>query len=351
MNSNERVRCVLRGEVPDRPPLYDLIRNDEMIEYYAGAELSQENRTEVVLRAIGQALDATKQFIRFPELPHEETLADGRRRRHQRWTYWDDPLHFNNAGQAAAYLRDILDHPEAFIGDPLEYTRQGEADYLRKRQGMEPATLLLEIGATEGFHNFYETIGLELMSYLSVDYPDLVNQYLELHAQRSERWIEALSIVDQLPAVFYGVDLAYKSGPLFSPAFLRRVVFPHIERLVAAYHRRGIPVVFHSDGNLWRILDDLVALGIDGLNPIEVLAGMDPAELRRRYPRLVLVGGIDCSQLLPFATPQEVADTTRRTIEAAGPGYMVGSSTEIHAAIPLDNVRAMIDTAREYRYL
>jgi len=349
MESTERVRCVLCGGTPDRPPLYDLLRNDEAIEFYAGKPISDANREAIVLSAIGNALDATKQFIRFPETPRVEVLPDGRTRSHQRWTYWDEPLRFNNSDEVSLYIRNILDHPDAFFGDPLEYTRHGEADYQRKRFGMGGA-LLLEIGATEGFHNFYELIGLEMLSYLVVDYPDLLSQYLDMHVERSERWINSLVITDQIPAVFYGVDLAYKSGPLFSPVFLRRVVFPRIERLIAVYHKRGIPVVFHSDGNLWRIIDDLVALGIDGLNPIEVLAGMDPTELRRRYPHLVLVGGIDCSQLLPFATHQEVASVVRRTIEAVGPGYMVGSSTELHSAIPLDNIRAMVDTAREYYY-
>jgi hypothetical protein len=341
----------LNGDTPDRPPLYDLLRNDAAIEYYAQESITQDNREQVVLRAIGKALDGTKQFIRFPEIPRVEKLTDGRKKTHQRWTYWEEPMHFESVNAAASFLRGILDNPESFIGNSEEYTRQGELDYLRKLKGLgSTKALLLEINSTEGFHNFYELIGLEMMAYLSVDFPDLIEKYLDLNVIRSERRIAALTIADQLPGVFYGVDLAYKSGPIFSPKFLRKVVFPRIEKLVAAYHQRGISVIFHSDGNLWSILDDLVALGIDGLNPIEVLAGMDLKELRLRYPHLILVGGIDCSQLLPFASPKEIADTVKQSIQFAGPGYLVGSSTELHNAIPLDNIKAMIDTALEYSY-
>ncbi len=350
MNSEERVCCVMRGEIPDHPPIYDLLRNDAAIEYYAGEKITPENRDRVVYRAIGIALDSTKQFIRLPEDPRVEQRPDGRRVIYQRWTYWEEPMPFHNVNEAAAYIRSILDNPEDFIGNPVEYVRHAEQDYLYKKAAIGDIALFLEMDTTEGFHAFYSFMGLENFSYLIAEHPDLIAAYLDLNVERALRRIEALSICDQLPGVFYGVDLAFKTGPLFSPTFLREVLFPRMEILIAAYHQKGIPVMFHSDGNLWRILDDLVALNIDALNPIEVLAGMDVGELRARYPKLVLVGGVDCSQLLPFASPAEVAETVRRNIELAGPGYLVGSSTELHNEIPLANIQAMIDTARDFSY-
>lgn len=350
MDSLERVRCVMRGEVPDCPPLYDLLRNDAAIEYYAGEKITPENRDWIVYKAIGIALDSTKQFIRLPEEPRLEKRPDGRKITYQRWTYWEEPIPFRDSEEAAAYLRSILNNPEEFIGDPVEYVRQAEQDYLRKKAAIGDIALFLEMDTTEGFHSFYSFMGMEKFSYLIAEYPDLIGAFLDLNVERALRRIDALTISEQLPGVFYGVDLAFKTGTLFSPAFLRKVLFPRMEILIAAYHQKGIPVMFHSDGNLWRIMDDLVALGIDALNPIEVLAGMDVGELRARYPNLVLVGGVDCSQLLPFASPEQVAEAVRRNIELAGPGYLVGSSTELHNDIPLENIRAMIDTARAYSY-
>jgi hypothetical protein len=350
MDSFERVNLVMKGEVPDRPPLFDLLRNDEAIRFFAGEELTVANRDRLVYKAIGIALDSTKQFIRLPEQPREDYLPDGRKVIHERWTYWVQPLKFNDVEQAASYLKSILSSPDQFIGDPEQYVKQGEDDYLRKKAAIGDIALFLEIDTTEGFHPFYELLGIEMLSYLIIDYPGLIGDYLDLCVQRSLQRIAALRICNKLPGVFYGVDLAYKSGPMFSPKFLRKQVFPRMEIVIDAYHRRGIPVLYHSDGNLWPILDDLVALGIDGLNPIETLAGMDLSKLREHYPELIFVGGIDCSQLLPFASPSEVANTVRRAIQAAGPRYIVGSSTEIHNDIPLDNIKAMVDTTREYRY-
>jgi hypothetical protein len=350
MNALEQVKMVMRGEIPDRPPIFDLLRNDRAIQYYAGEEVTLENRDRVVYKAIGQALDSTKQFIRLPEQPRTVQLEDGRTRIQERWTYWTKPLPFQDVEEAAQHLKHILANPDEFIGDVDGYVRQAEQDYLCKKAAIGDIALFLEMNATEGFHDFYESIGIEMLSYLIVDYPDLIGEYLDLVVEQSLRRIEALTIGDMLPGVFYGVDLAYKTGPLFSPNFLRKQLFPRMERVISAYKSKGIPVMYHSDGNLWLILDDLVALGIDALHPIEILAGMDLGELRKKYPGLVFIGGIDCSQLLPFATPDEVSAAVRQALKEAAPKYIVGSSTELHDAIPLDNIKAMIHTAREYRY-
>ena len=338
------------GGTPDRPPIYDALRNDAAIEYYAAEKLTCENRERVVLKAIGTTLDATKQFIRLPEEPRQVVKPNGRKITYQRWTYWEEPIHFQQVDQAAGYLRSILDAPELFVGNPIDFVQQSELDLLHKKSLIGTAAIFLDMDTTEEFHNFYSLMGLEMFSYLVIDYPDLVGEYLDLAVERALKRIQAITISNQIPGVFYGVDLAYKTSTLFSPAILRRVLFQRMEILIDAYHQKGIRVMFHSDGNLWGILDDLVAMGLDALHPIEILAGMDLGELRKRYPRLVLVGGIDCSQLLPFATPAEVAATVTRAIQAAGPGYMVGSSTELHHVIPLENVQAMFDTTWEYRY-
>lgn len=113
----------------------------------------------------------------------------------------------------------------------------------------------------------------------------------------------------------------------------------------------GIKVIFHSDGNLWQILDDLLNAGIDGLNPIEPLAGMDLGKLKRRYgKRLVLVGGIDCSVLLPLGTPEQIHNAVKEAIRVAAPGggFFIGSSSEITPSTPLENVLAFFEACRTH---
>jgi uroporphyrinogen-III decarboxylase len=122
--------------------------------------------------------------------------------------------------------------------------------------------------------------------------------------------------------------------------------------LVAAWHEHGIKVIYHSDGNLWAILEDFRQAGIDGINPLEPLSTMYAGDIHQAYPQWVLMGGIDVSQLLPFGTEAEVRSTVRKTIaDAAKTGRLwIGSSTEVHPAAKLENVLAMWDEIEKCGY-
>ena len=80
MTSKERVKTLLDGQLPDRPPLYDVIRNDAILEHFGGAKLTPETAKETVIKAHSMALDATKAWYRLPEFEpgRKELGADGR---------------------------------------------------------------------------------------------------------------------------------------------------------------------------------------------------------------------------------------------------------------------------------
>ena len=69
----------------------------------------------------------------------------------------------------------------------------------------------------------------------------------------------------------------------------------------------------------------------------------------KRYPDLILAGGIDVSQLLPYGSPEDIKREVTKTIEDTEGKIMVGSSTEMHNDVPLENVIALIETARSYK--
>jgi uroporphyrinogen decarboxylase len=178
----------------------------------------------------------------------------------------------------------------------------------------------------------------------------VIEELLECNTLRATAWIEHLPPDHGIEAVFSGDDIAFKSGPLLNPKWFARHYFHRLARICRAYHAQGIKVLFHSDGNLNLLLDGLAEAGIDGLNPIEVLAGMDVAEIHRRYPRLFMSGAIDVSQLLPLGTPRQVYDTVCRTIEAAEGRIMIGSSTELNDGVPLENYLALRDAVLGHPY-
>jgi uroporphyrinogen decarboxylase len=99
------------------------------------------------------------------------------------------------------------------------------------------------------------------------------------------------------------------------------------------------------------VLDDMIEAGIDGLNPIEPIAGMDIGLLKRRYGKnLILVGNVDCSQVLPLGTVEEVIGAAKECLRLAGHGggLFIGSSSEIVPATPVENILAFYEACRTW---
>ncbi len=350
MTKRERVEAVLNGGAPDRPPIFDLLRNDAVLAHYSGIDPFSEPEA-AVYAAARNVLDSTRS-LRLPDPEGEERGDDGRLVVRRRWTTWNEHVNNPTVEEARSDLlgrvRDleIMNDDGAAARSEAMNLRAGVQEQIN-RLGEDFAL----VGPAPGIGiMIYHDYGLETFSYLLADEEDLVLRYLNLRSEWSARCINHMDLKDLVVAVFLCEDIAYKGTTIFSPAFLRKAFMPHLERLVSKYHDQGLRVMFHSDGNLMGILDDLVACGIDLLNPIEVISGMEVEEIRRRHPRLVLAGGIDVSQLLPFGTPQDVALATKKLIQAAGPGVLVGSSTELSDTVPLDNYRSLVDTVRSYRY-
>ncbi len=349
-NSIQRVRDVIQGRLPDRAPLYELLRNDAVLEHFAGAALTLENGPELVYRAYAPAVDATRPWVRSPQAEAVERLPDGRLQHRFRWTTWTEPRRY--AG-SEAYRRAKQAFLETFDD------RWTEADQASLRAALDQAAAdrrrLGEVFyfpgiAGPGLMGIIGEVGLEAFSYYLADCPDLIPELLECNTRRAEAIARHYPDDHGVEAGFLGDDIAFHSGPLLSPSWLRRHYFPRLGRCIAAWHAKGIKVLFHSDGNLDPILDDLAGAGIDGLNPIEVLAGMDIAAIHRRYPKLFLAGGIDVSQLLPRGSPQQVRDAVHRAIDDAGGRLLVGSTTELNNEVPLANYLALREAVLDHPY-
>ncbi len=145
-------------------------------------------------------------------------------------------------------------------------------------------------------------------------------------------------------------DIAETKSTLFPPKIYREFFFPYLKRLIDECHRRGIPFMKHSDGNLYPILDDLISMGIDGLHPIEPEA-MNLNDLKRRYShKIFLRGNVDCIHILPYGSETEVRKEVRRCINEAaeGGGFILSDSNSMHSNVKTENILIMIDEGRKY---
>jgi uroporphyrinogen decarboxylase len=151
--------------------------------------------------------------------------------------------------------------------------------------------------------------------------------------------------------VWTGDDYACNTGPLMSPAHFREVFHPGLCRVIGGFKALGLPVIKHTDGYLWPIIDMIIDSGIDCLDPIDPQAGMDLAEVKAKYGRVVaLKGNVDCARTMTFGSPGDVRAETRACLRAGAPGggFILSSSNSIHSAVKPENYLAMLQTLREY---
>ncbi len=158
---------------------------------------------------------------------------------------------------------------------------------------------------------------------------------------------------DNVDIIKIGDDLGTQESLLMSPDMYRRILKPiHADYIRFIRERTPAKVFFHTDGDVFPLIDDLVEMGIDILNPIQTSAGkMSNLEaLKARWgDRLTFCGGVDTHRILPTGTADEVRAEVRRVIEilAPGGGYMVSSVHTVMDDVPAENILAMVDAVEE----
>jgi hypothetical protein len=144
-------------------------------------------------------------------------------------------------------------------------------------------------------------------------------------------------------------DIAYNTGPMISPGSFERVILPAYRRMVKAYKRAGAKYVFfHSDGDIRLFLDMLIDAGIDGINPVEPRANMKVVELRKRYPRLILAGGMDNTRSLINGPIKRIQAEAREIIDVGRDGGVLIGSGYTGPDIPLENFAAYHEMCMAY---
>ena len=144
-------------------------------------------------------------------------------------------------------------------------------------------------------------------------------------------------------------DMAYNTGPMFSPDSFERVFLPAYRRMIAAYREAGARyVLFHSDGDIRLLLDMLIDAGIDGINPVEPRANMKMTELRKRYPKLILTGGMDNTETLINGPIERVQAETREIIDVGRDGGVLIGSGSIGPEVSLENFAEYDEVCRTY---
>jgi hypothetical protein len=148
-------------------------------------------------------------------------------------------------------------------------------------------------------------------------------------------------------------DLGHKTGLMFSPKMWREIFFPPLKRLVEAIHKEGCLCIYHSCGhNPDSTIEGLIEAGIDGLNPLEVKAGMDALHIKRKFgDKLVIMGGIDNAGVLggPPGSFDQIKEHILNVFNAGkGGGLILQTDHCVPGSVPPENYDYYQSLRRQY---
>jgi len=193
-------------------------------------------------------------------------------------------------------------------------------------------------------------MGLERFCIGLAQREELVARVIRRVGAIQQKVVENLLQFDCVGAIRMPDDIGYTTSLIVSPDILREHIFPWhatIGRPVAA---KGLPYLYHSDGRLYDVIDDLIECGFCALHPCEP-ASMDIEKLARQYRgRLCVCGNIDLDSTLTSGTPEDVDEEVKQRIRALAPGggYCCGASNSVPEYVPYENWVAMVEAVKKY---
>lgn len=333
MNSRERVLAALRREEPDRVPYCELgidlalakklMGWGEATSQAANLEANLYNAEEAKAIASSLQIDNICYVIRAPVYAHKESGKDGRL--------------FYGAGM----IKTEADLSLIQLPDPRDDKLYEGAREFLKEKGDFSAWFVTRVGI------FPAMLGMGIENFSVALYEN--RPFVEAILDRYCDWM--VVVAERVCQLGFDVfvstdDMAFKTGPFFSPAVFHELVLPRYQRVA---QKITLPWVIHTDGNIKPFLEDLIGLGIAGLHPIEKGA-MDIRQMKKEYGRRIcLLGNVDLN-ILGMGTPEDVDNEVRELIRDIGPGggYIVTSGNSLAGYLLPENVWALCKAVRKY---
>ena len=208
---------------------------------------------------------------------------------------------------------------------------------------------------------FERAFGLQGMDKFLLNmamYPDFAEALLRKNLYYCQTTIDPFpaAIGENIDMIKIGDDLGTQERLMISPRMYRKILKPiHAELIAHIKQHTKAKVFFHTDGDVFDLIEDFIEIGVDILNPIQTSAGKmsDLEGLKEKYGKdLVLCGAVDTQHILPHGTPEEVRQEMKRVINILGKGggYMVASVHTIMHEVPPENILAMVDAVEEFGY-
>jgi uroporphyrinogen decarboxylase len=362
----ERLNKALKHQEPDRVPVSDfywgsflerwkkekgLPADTDIYQYYdldwmattpnmdphiKDFEILRENEEEVVVRTGFEAVLRKKFADPMPEFMHFETDTIEKA---EAFEFDDptDPRRFFSGG----------DNQIGGVGDGYARNSPPWMETVKKSRASIP-TYGSQCEANEYMTRILGGQNLLLWAGL---YPERFGQFVK----RTNEWaLEMLKaqikaadgLIDGI--VIWG-DVAYRKDLFFNPDYWRKWYKPGLAAMIEVCHAAGLPVIYHGCGNIKRIFEDYIEIGIDAYNPLEAKAGLDVVELRRKYGhRIAFCGNMNVMEWSDCSKEELKAIVLRKLNAAKGGGMIFQSDHSVPSNISAENYEYVVNLVREY---
>ena len=195
----------------------------------------------------------------------------------------------------------------------------------------------------------WEMMGFETFSIALFENPSIIKKLNDKVGELVLSMFEYFAQSENVDALFYSDDIAFTNGLLVSPEVLKEYFFPWLRAIGYLAKEYNKPLIYHTDGILYDVFDEIISCGVDAIHPIEPKA-MEISEVKERYGgKLCLIGHVDVD-LLARGTEEEVRKKVEENIAKAAynGGYCVGSGNSIPDYVKLENYLAMLNAAKEF---
>jgi len=334
MTSAERVMRALRREQPDRIPHFEWIIDRKVREAICPGATMEEFTVRMGLDAILTAPDIKK-----------EPLGPNRYR--NEWGVVLETTAEEHGFPVDGPIRTLDDLGRYQPPDPHA---PGRYESLKRLVARHKGKLAIGVHLNDVFSIPRYLLGFERLMMAIVEEPELVRGLVDLSVEMNLAMAREVAR-SGADFVFTGDDYASTEGPFMSPRSFRELFHPGLKRVIAGFHEAGLPVIKHTDGNIRPLLDMILETGIDCLDPIDPIAGMDIGEMKSLYGnRIALKGNVDCAHTLTFGTERQIVEETQAVMRKAGSGggLILSSSNSIHSAVRPGNYLALWNAIRMY---
>jgi uroporphyrinogen decarboxylase len=342
MTPRERVLAAVNRERPDRTPAD--YKAEPEVNRYMMERLKTDNYEDLLRRLEVDVRRLEPRYVGPPPKVFEDGVFEdywGIRSKHLKADHGSYDMHVHTPVWDAKSVSDLEKHawpwPDIFDYSPMREQCARYKDYAIVYEGADLFTRPCIL-------RNMENVMLDM-----VERPEmvhyLIDKFTAFYCEDIRRALEATRGGWDIYCEWS--DFGTQRGLLISIPMFRTFLAPYLKRMIDLCHSAGVKFMLHSCGAIRELIPDLIALGIDILDPIQVAAkGMEPAALKREFgDRLAFHGGVCTQRTLPFGTPSEVQEAVRDRIATLGRGggYVLASSHDISADTPADNILAMYE--------